>query len=149
MPEKSLLELLNLAKGDRSLNTFAQHANVSAGNLSRVFNGQKPTPELLKKIALKAYNGVTYTQLMEAAGYIESDSNFGSGENAIEENSPAQQAEEIIKIDPDLFVQMCRATYLPEEDRKKIREYSAMLLEKHLREQKEKEKGKKGNDISK
>lgn len=57
----------------------------------------------------------------------------------------AKQAEEIIKIDSDLFVQMCKATYLPEEDRKKIREYSAMLLEKHLRE--EKGKCKKGNDI--
>lgn len=64
-----------------------------------------------------------------------------------EKDSLAKQAEDIIKIDPDLFVQMCRATYLPEEDRKKIREYSAMLLEKHLKE--EKEKGKRGNDIPK
>jgi|GEM_PF-5988373 len=70
MSKRTLLELLELAKGNRSLNTFAQHANVSAGNLSRVFNGQKPTPELLKKISLKAYNEVTYEQLMEAAGYI-------------------------------------------------------------------------------
>lgn len=58
-----------------------------------------------------------------------------------------KQAEDIIKIDPELFVQMCRATYLPEEDRKKIREYSAMLLEKYLKE--EKEKGKKSNDTPK
>lgn len=71
MENNRLIELLELAKGsDRSLNTFAQHANVSAGNLSRVFNGQRPTPQLLKKIAAKAYNGVTYEQLMEAAGYI-------------------------------------------------------------------------------
>ena len=71
MDNGKLVELLELAKGeDRSLNTFAQHANVSAGNLSRVFNGQKPSPQLLKKIASRAYNGVTYEQLMEAAGYL-------------------------------------------------------------------------------
>lgn len=71
MDKNRLIELLELAKGsERSLNTFAQHAKVSAGNLSRVFKGQRPTPELLKKIASKAYNGVTYEQLMEAAGYI-------------------------------------------------------------------------------
>lgn len=83
MSEKSLSELLGLAKGDRSLNTFAQHANVSAGNLSRVFNGQKPSPELLKKIALKAHNGVTYEQLMEAAGYIGSESSIINNKNKL------------------------------------------------------------------
>lgn len=81
MDNGKLIELLELAKGeDRSLNTFAQHANVSAGNLSRVFNGQKPSPQLLKKIASRAYNGVTYEQLMEAAGYL---SNVESQYNTI------------------------------------------------------------------
>lgn len=67
-----LTKLLKLAQGTRTLNAFARQSDVSAGNLSRVMNGQQPTPELLKKLANKAHNGVTYESLMEAAGYISS-----------------------------------------------------------------------------
>ncbi len=51
----------------------------------------------------------------------------------------ANATNEIIKVDPDLFTEMCRAKDLPEDDRKKVREYAAMLIEKRLRE-KEKNK---------
>lgn len=52
-----------------------------------------------------------------------------------------RNAEDIYKVDPDMLITMCRATSdLPEEDLKKIKEYSAMLIEKHLRERAEREK---------
>lgn len=72
--ETELIQLLKLAQGDRSLNAFSRHANVSPGNLSRIMNGQKPSPEILKKLANKAHNNVSYEQLMIAAGYIDNDS---------------------------------------------------------------------------
>lgn len=71
--ENELIKLLKLAQGERSLNAFARHADVSPGNLSRIMKGQKPTPEVLKKLATKAHNDVTYEQLMAAAGYIDTD----------------------------------------------------------------------------
>jgi transcriptional regulator with XRE-family HTH domain len=49
-------------------------------------------------------------------------------------------AEDLYRVDPDMLVQMCRATNLPEQERQKIKEYSALLIEKFLREKAEKEK---------
>jgi repressor LexA len=66
-----LTELLKKSQGNRTLNAYARHADVSAGNLSRIMNGQKPTPEILRKLSEKAYNNITYEQLMKAAGYME------------------------------------------------------------------------------
>ncbi|HYE08739.1 MAG TPA: hypothetical protein VEF53_01020 [Patescibacteria group bacterium] len=141
MPSKNLIELLELAKGNRSLNTFAQHASVSAGNLSRVFNGQKPSPELLKKIADKAYNDVTYEQLMNAAGYINLDTVANENQAIhIVFDTNFKKVEDAYEVDPEMLIQMCRAVELPEEERKKIKEYSALIIEKFLREKAEKEK---------
>lgn len=67
--EKSLSDLLKIAKGHRSLNAYARDAGISSGNLSRITNGQKATPEILERLAAKAHNGVTYEQLMIAAGF--------------------------------------------------------------------------------
>lgn len=71
--ETELIRLLKLAQGDRSLNAFARHADVSPGNLSRIMNGQKPSPEVLKKLASKSHNNISYEQLMAAAGYIDTN----------------------------------------------------------------------------
>jgi transcriptional regulator with XRE-family HTH domain len=49
-------------------------------------------------------------------------------------------AEDLYRVDPDMLIQMCRATNLPEQERLKIKEYSALLIEKFLREKSEKEK---------
>ena len=107
-------------------------ANVSKYELSKL----EPNIETLSLIA-------DYFEV--STDYLLGKSEIMNKTDLNEKNERSKQTEDIIKIDPDLFVQMCRATYLPEEDRKKIREYSAMLLEKHLR----KEKAKKGNDIPK
>jgi repressor LexA len=71
MEKKSLVELLTLAQGNRSLNTFARQSGVDPGNLSRILKGQRPTPEVLKKLADSAENGVRYEILMDAAGYMD------------------------------------------------------------------------------
>lgn len=120
-------------------NELADKLNISRASLSHYEAMRRdPDTETLRKIA--DFFGVSID-------YLLCQSNIRNYDDKKATSETAKQAEDIIKIDPDLFVQMCRATYLPEEDRKKIREYSAMLLEKHLRE--EKEKAKKGNDIPK
>jgi len=68
---KTINELLMMAKGHRSLNTFAREAGVSNGNLSRIFNGQRATPDVLEKLSKVAHNDVSYEQLMIASGYVD------------------------------------------------------------------------------
>lgn len=86
MNTTELIELLKKAQGDRTLNAYARHSDVSAGNLSRIMNGQKPSPEILKKLAFKAHNGVTYEQLMNAAGYIEIELPHAKPKDVVEIN---------------------------------------------------------------
>lgn len=69
-------ELLLKAKGERSINHYALHCGVSAAHISRLLReliDTPPNPETIRKFADKAHNSVTYEQLMEAAGYIESE----------------------------------------------------------------------------
>jgi transcriptional regulator with XRE-family HTH domain len=54
------------------------------------------------------------------------------------EPSFVNDAEQMYRVDPELFTEMCRAKSLPEEDRVKVREYAALLIEKRLREKKSK-----------
>lgn len=69
-----LIELIKKAQGERSLNQFAQQCDIDAGNLSRIINNknkQPPKPDTLRKIANNAYNGVSYEELMDAAGHLD------------------------------------------------------------------------------
>lgn len=119
---------------------LAKQLNISNTTLSQYEAGNRtPGNDILKQIA--DYFEVSLDYLLGRVNYkniiaYTSSVSVGKDEDA------SKYALEVKKIDPDLFIQMCRATYLPEEDRKKIREYSAMLLEKHLREAKG--KGKEG-----
>ena len=62
-----LNELLKLAQGERTQNQFALHCGIGSSTLTRFTKGERvPTPEVLKKIASKAYNGITYEALMNA-----------------------------------------------------------------------------------
>ena len=70
-----LIDLLKRSRGDRSLNRFAADCGVDAGHMSRILHGKMinpPVPGTLKKIAESALNGVTYEDLMAAAGHLES-----------------------------------------------------------------------------
>jgi transcriptional regulator with XRE-family HTH domain len=70
---------------------------------------------------------------------VSTDYLIGKTEMQNTQNSKLTEAEELIKVDPDLFVDMCRAKELPDEVRRRIREFAAFELEKHLREQQKKE----------
>lgn len=67
-------ELLEAAKGDRSIRKYAQDSGVSAAHISRLLrkiNDVAPEPDTIKKFAASAYNGITYDDFMKAAGYID------------------------------------------------------------------------------
>lgn len=81
-----LSNLIKRAQGDISLNNFAKKCKISSSTLSRMINKKNtcpPEPSTLQKIAMGADNGVTYDDLMTAAGYI------SSGESPIEAPSTA------------------------------------------------------------
>ncbi len=66
-------DLLQRAKGDRSINRFGSDADVDPGYISRLLRRQVETPPgaaVLTKIAGNAANDVTIEQLLGAAGYI-------------------------------------------------------------------------------
>lgn len=67
----ALETLIEYAIGDNSRNEFCRKAHISAGNLSKIMRGQRPTPEILKKIADASCGRVPYDQLMAAAEYTE------------------------------------------------------------------------------
>ena len=77
MPEfdkKVFGELLENAKGDRSINNYALHSGVDASHISRFIRGlvkNPPSPTTIKKLSDHAQNDVTYEELMEAAGHID------------------------------------------------------------------------------
>lgn len=99
----------------------AEYLNISVSFYYSLEAGRKTlTQEYLEK--LSDFYGVSIDYLL--------------GRTAIEEINPetANELLEVKKVDPDLFTEMCRAKDLPEEDRKKVREYAAMLIEKRLRD---------------
>ena len=66
-----VIRLITLAQGNRSQNEFALHCGFNASTISKIkARGAMPSPALIKKIAARAHNGVTYDQLMQAAGYV-------------------------------------------------------------------------------
>lgn len=71
-------QLLERSKGDRSINQYANETTVSAAHISRFLRElieAPPTPETISKLVLKAYNGVTYRDMMVAAGYLTEHTN--------------------------------------------------------------------------
>lgn len=98
-----LIELLTLAKGDRSWNQYALNSGVDAGHLSRLRKEnfiKPPKPDLLNRLAQKAYNGVTYEQLMIASGYL--DPNNDNILTISGENLP----QELKELDPEMAIQI-------------------------------------------
>lgn len=72
--KKEFGELLEKAKGNRTINKYASDAKVDAGYISRLIRGLINTPpsaSVIKKLASKAYNGVTPEDLLYQAGYID------------------------------------------------------------------------------
>jgi transcriptional regulator with XRE-family HTH domain len=67
-------ELLIKATGERTQEEFAELCGVNRTYISKYLNmrlDNPPSPNILKRIALNAWNDVTYEQLMDAAGHID------------------------------------------------------------------------------
>lgn len=92
--------LLEKAKGDRSINKYAEETSVSAAHISRFLRAMidsPPTPETISKFADKAYNEVSYRDMMSAAGHIVVQ------ENEVEKYSAFNRREEIMKMEQDIL----------------------------------------------
>lgn len=82
-------ELLEKARGNRTIQKYAEESGVSRAYISKYINlrlDNPPNPDVIKRLADAAYNGITYEDLMEAAGYIQN----------------SDVIDEAIKDDPDL-----------------------------------------------
>lgn len=70
--KKELGKVINEAKGNKSINRYAQESGVSAAYISKLIRGLYPTapsPSILKKLADSSVT-VSYGELMAAAGHI-------------------------------------------------------------------------------
>ena len=68
-------ELVNKAIGNRTKTQFSEDTGLSLYYISRITNGKiynAPRPNTISVIAAVAQNGVTYAQLLNAAGYSDS-----------------------------------------------------------------------------
>lgn len=68
--------LLEKAKGERSINTYAMHSGVDSAHISRLIRGmvdRPPTPQTIKKLSDNAHNDITYKDLMIAAGHYDKE----------------------------------------------------------------------------
>lgn len=87
MVNEKLNALIKLAQGDRSQNQFALHCGVNSSTITQVLHGRhNPSPEFLKKIADRAYNGVTFEMLLEASFSAFSDEPFSLRPNGVVES---------------------------------------------------------------
>jgi transcriptional regulator with XRE-family HTH domain len=95
----------------------AEYLNISIGFYYGLENGSKTlSQEYLER--LSDYYGVSIDYLLGRTTTAKLNPEL---ENTVKE---------IIKTDHDLFQGMCQAKDLPPEDREKIKEYTAILIEK-------------------
>ncbi|ADI00512.1 hypothetical protein [Salisediminibacterium selenitireducens] len=69
----SFARLLDQAKGKRSINQYARDCGVSTAHISRFLRelvDSPPAPETILKLVSSAHGGVTYEELMDAAGHF-------------------------------------------------------------------------------
>ncbi len=90
-----LNELIQKAQGERSQNLFASQCNISSASITRVLKGDYvPSAKMLKKIASKAENGVTFEMLMNAAGlYIDTSPVKGDSSEEVKFRIPDEYKE--------------------------------------------------------
>ncbi len=72
--KKDFAFLLSKARGSRSRNKYAEECGISSAHISRLLREKidtPPSPETIQKFSSVAHNGITYEDLMIAAGYIE------------------------------------------------------------------------------
>ncbi|MFF2016268.1 hypothetical protein [Paenibacillus sp. NPDC058177] len=92
-------ELLNKAKGDRSINNFGRISQVDPGYISRLLRCQNDTPPsaaIISKLGSKAHNNVSDIDLMIAAGYIDESSESNQNDTLHEEKSLSREKTEYV-----------------------------------------------------
>ncbi len=97
---ETLNKLIKLAQGERTQNQFALHCGISSAAITRVLQGKNnPSPEFLQKIASKAYNGVTFEDLMAAriSPYIDIPF-FKSNNKSTQNTSPTEEERELLAL---------------------------------------------------
>jgi transcriptional regulator with XRE-family HTH domain len=143
------LKKIRKARG-YTLEQLAEKIESSSGTLSHIENGtRRPSLDMLDKIAaaldttvLDLMAGDTTAEKLyfenidkmvnpEKSTVVSEDLENMLYAERIKSSSYAKAAEEAYNIDPELFITMCRAKELPEQDRKMLRDLSARLLEAH------------------
>lgn len=74
--KKHFATVLADAKGNRSINQFGIVCDVDPGYLSRLLRGlldNPPSPAILAKLAAHAHNGISYKDMLHAAGLLSTD----------------------------------------------------------------------------
>lgn len=101
--KETFAALLQQALGERSAYRYSQEVNVSRNHISLLLRKETktvPSPETIKKLAEKADNGVTYEQLMIAAGHLASPSEAAAIQNMIESDLESGIAKKLSDIAP-------------------------------------------------
>lgn len=88
--KKKFAQLLADAKGERSINRYGNQVKVDPGYISRLLREKietPPGPGVIKKLAVGASSGVTYEDLMIAAGHLQEPLGKGiySAKNSLEQ----------------------------------------------------------------
>ncbi|KXS37986.1 MAG: hypothetical protein AWU54_2248 [Candidatus Frackibacter sp. T328-2] len=95
--------LIKKAQGDRTQREFAKDSGVNRTYISKIINKKldsPPNPEILKELSKVAQNNVTYQDLMEAAGYLES---VLIDEIKSEEEKKIEMIRQAVSDDPELL----------------------------------------------
>lgn len=82
--KQGFADLLNKARGDRSITRYASEVGLSPAHISRLLRkllDTPPSPATIAKLSLLAQNGVTYDDFMRAAGHINDDEDEIHGKN--------------------------------------------------------------------
>lgn len=72
--KEKFADLLNTAKGRRSINQYAADSDVTSAHISRLLRSlldTPPSPQTIRKLADSAENDITYFELMAAAGHLQ------------------------------------------------------------------------------
>lgn len=72
--KKVFKELLEKAIGNRTMTEYSNESGVNRTYISKYINEKldnPPTPDIIKRLANTAQNGVTYEDFMKAAGHLD------------------------------------------------------------------------------
>ncbi len=101
--KKKFAELLYKAVGQQGINPYGRLVHVSGSYISRYLRclvKNPPSPEIIAKLTKFSQNGITYDQLMEAAGYIKKTPDLEQVSSMIEEDINSKKASKLSDILP-------------------------------------------------